>query len=175
MKFANVINVIRNEREYRMTRSLVRQFEHAVEQLDDLPGLSPEHRVAVATSYRRKLEELTREVSQYERLKNGQVPSMAMEDLASVGRALIAARIARRWTQADLARALGVKPQQVQKDESCDYASASLDRLAAVAAALGAEFDVRIAFAGVAQTRQSRPRRTSPKPRSVVQQAVPRR
>jgi transcriptional regulator with XRE-family HTH domain len=88
-----------------------------------------------------------------------------------VGRALIAARIARKWTQADLARALGVKPQQVQKDESADYASASLDRVAAVAAALGAEFDVRIAFARPDQAQKARQRRASSKPQRAVRQA----
>jgi HTH-type transcriptional regulator/antitoxin HigA len=174
MEFTDIINIIRNEREYRITKSLVRQFEGAIAQLDHLPELTPEQRAAVTSSYRRKLEELTQQVSQYDGLKDGHVPFVMTDNLASLGRGLIAARIARRWTQADLARALGVKPQQVQKDESSDYASASLDRLAAVAAALGAEFHVRIAFAGPAETQDGRRRRTSPRPRRTVQQATPR-
>jgi HTH-type transcriptional regulator/antitoxin HigA len=45
-------------------------------------------------------------------------------------------RIARGWTQRRLAEALGVAEQQVQRDESTDYRSASLARICDVAAAL---------------------------------------
>jgi len=161
-------NIVRNEREYRITRSLLRQFERAIEQLDDVPDLPAAHRAVVAAGYRRKLAELRRQVSQYEALKSGKLPSVSTGDLSEVGRALIAARIARNWTQADLARALGVKPQQVQKYESSDYASASLDRLAAVASALGAELNVRIAFHTGARAPLSRPRRARNAPGVVA-------
>jgi HTH-type transcriptional regulator/antitoxin HigA len=171
MKLNSLLNIIGNEREYRMTKSLVRQFERAIEQLDGLPELTEEHRAVVAASYRGKVRELTQQLAQYDRLRGGQVPSVTTEDLASVGRALIAARIARKWTQADLARALGVKPQQVQKDESSDYASASLDRVAAVAAALGAEFQVHVAFTRPEQAQKARQRRASSKPQRAVRQA----
>ncbi|MGH9089927.1 MAG: helix-turn-helix domain-containing protein [Acidimicrobiales bacterium] len=50
---------------------------------------------------------------------------------------LVKARIARCWTQRDLAHALGVAEQQVQRYESTGYRSASLARICDVAGALG--------------------------------------
>ena len=46
------------------------------------------------------------------------------------------ARIARRWTQRQLADALGVAEQQVQRYEATGYRSASLARISDVADAL---------------------------------------
>ncbi len=46
------------------------------------------------------------------------------------------ARIARRWTQRQLADALGVAEQQMQRYEATGYRSASLARISDVADAL---------------------------------------
>jgi len=46
---------------------------------------------------------------------------------------LIQQRIALGWTQEDLAKRLGVRPQQAQHDEAKNYASANLARLTKVA------------------------------------------
>ncbi|MCE7885255.1 MAG: XRE family transcriptional regulator [Actinobacteria bacterium ATB1] len=53
----------------------------------------------------------------------------------------IKARIARGWTQRDLAERLGVAEQQIQRYESTQYTSASLARLSDIAKAL--DIDVR--------------------------------
>lgn len=47
------------------------------------------------------------------------------------------ARIARGWTQKELAKALGTSEQQVQKDEAGAYTKASLEKLGHVAQVLG--------------------------------------
>lgn len=60
-----------------------------------------------------------------------------MGDLTDIGRALVDERKAAHLTQAALAERLGVTRQQVQRWESRSYHSASLERVAAVAAALG--------------------------------------
>lgn len=59
--------------------------------------------------------------------------------LAGLAEALIKARIARGWTQADLAAALGVAEQQVQRYEPSRYTGAGLARLGDVASALDVE------------------------------------
>jgi transcriptional regulator with XRE-family HTH domain len=55
----------------------------------------------------------------------------------AIAELLIKARIARGWSQTQLASALGIAVQQVQRYEASGYASASLTRLADVAKALG--------------------------------------
>ena len=47
------------------------------------------------------------------------------------------ARIARGWTQRQLAEALGMAEQQIQRYEANDYRSTSLARLCDIANALG--------------------------------------
>jgi len=65
-----------------------------------------------------------------------------MSDLADIGSALVESRKSSGLTQADLAAALGVHRQQVQRWEGTRYRSASLERVGEVAHALG--FDALI-------------------------------
>lgn len=63
--------------------------------------------------------------------------------LAGLGDALIKARVARGWTQRQLADRLGVAEQQIQRSEATAYRSASLARLSDIADALGVSFSER--------------------------------
>jgi len=57
--------------------------------------------------------------------------------LAELSTVLVKARIARGWTQRQLAEALGMAEQQIQRYEANDYRSTSLARLCDIANALG--------------------------------------
>jgi transcriptional regulator with XRE-family HTH domain len=61
---------------------------------------------------------------------------------------LIKARIARRWSQRQLADVLGIAEQQVQRYESTDYPSASLARICDIAAALDVTITERLSLRG---------------------------
>ena len=61
--------------------------------------------------------------------------------LAELPTLLVKARIARGWTQRDLADALGVAEQQMQRYEATGYRAASLARLCDVAEALNVDRD----------------------------------
>lgn len=63
--------------------------------------------------------------------------------LAGLADALIKARVARNWTQRQLAARLGAAEQQVQRYESTSYRTASLARLCDIADALGVTFTER--------------------------------
>lgn len=62
-----------------------------------------------------------------------------MTDILSIGRDLVEARRSQGLTQRELAERLGVKQQQIARWETTSYRTASLERVAAVAAALGYE------------------------------------
>jgi len=64
-------------------------------------------------------EQLKEEVEAYERLKRGDFGTL--HNLNSIGRWLIGLRIAKGWTQKELADRLGVSQAQVSKDESNEY------------------------------------------------------
>ena len=104
---------ILNEWTYRQARSSLR-------------GAASPHRVA----------ELAASLAGYQTLRAGGGMSLDIRSPEDLGRALVKARIARGWTQMQLAQALGMVKQQVQRYEATAYAAASLRCIARVAEAL---------------------------------------
>ena len=70
------------------------------------------------------------------------------DSLADLAILLVKARIARWWTQRDLAKALNIAEQQVQRYEATGYRSASLARICDVAAALAITVHERVVLDG---------------------------
>ncbi|MBB3952361.1 helix-turn-helix domain-containing protein [Aureimonas jatrophae] len=93
------------------------------------------------------VEELEAEIREYEALKAGEVPEIVVQSLADLPTALIKARIARGFSQSNLASALGMRPQQIQRWEAEGYASAAFTVLARVAEALRLDINHRLPLA----------------------------
>lgn len=88
-------------------------------------------------------DDLREELAEYEVLRDGGTRVIEASSLAGIADALIKARVARGWTQRQLAERLGVAEQQVQRYESSAYRTASLARLCDIADALGVTFTER--------------------------------
>lgn len=71
-------------------------------------------------------EQLKEEVEAYEKLKRGDFGTLY--NLTSIGRWLIGLRIARDWTQSELADRLGVSQAQVSRDENNEYHGISVEK-----------------------------------------------
>jgi transcriptional regulator with XRE-family HTH domain len=69
---------------------------------------------------------------------------LELDSLDQLPEALIRARIAAGLSQKELAGRLGLKEQQIQRYEARRYAGASLDRVQAVADALGMQIHERV-------------------------------
>ncbi|MEE9280908.1 MAG: helix-turn-helix domain-containing protein [Myxococcota bacterium] len=131
--------MIKNEREYRITRAQAERFQRDLESLGDrkpLRGVDPDLPRLEAAALRSQLEELREQLAEYEALRAGQRERVEIESLDELPRALIQARIAAGMSQEDLAQGLGLSKQQIQRYEATDYASASLKRLRDIAEAL---------------------------------------
>ncbi|ELS03617.1 Helix-turn-helix protein [Xenococcus sp. PCC 7305] len=135
--------MILNERQYGITKTKIKEFEEALAKLNNSP--IPEtlneqlrHKAHVDT-VNSQLEEFYEEVKEYEELKKGDITSLKLDSFEQLPEALIKARIIRGLTQAQLAEILQVKQQQVQRDESNKYASASFTKLLAIQKALNIE------------------------------------
>jgi ribosome-binding protein aMBF1 (putative translation factor) len=133
--------MITNEVQYRATRTHLSRFEEAIANLEGQTA-------AVREQKRRSLElgalrsqaaDLKAELAEYELLRSGKLTRFEASSLADLAEALVKARIAKGWTQRQLADALGVAEQQIQRYEGTGYAAASLARLCDVAEALGTE------------------------------------
>jgi HTH-type transcriptional regulator / antitoxin HipB len=132
--------MIQNERQYRITQTRLREFEAALATVDpNDPKLHPRQVIRRVNSYNLTISELRQEIEEYEQLKSGNVLTFALASIDDLPTTLIKARIATGMTQKDLAEKIGVQEQQIQRYEASHYASASFDRLRAIAGALQLE------------------------------------
>jgi HTH-type transcriptional regulator/antitoxin HigA len=128
--------MITNEVQYRATRAHLAKFEEAALNLVARQDRSKLTQLEI-DAVRAQADDLRTEIQEYELLRSGGVSSFAANSLEDLAVLLVKARIARGWTQRQLADALGIAEQQVQRYESTGYRAASLARICDVAAALG--------------------------------------
>jgi len=133
--------MIKNERQYRITKAQAEKFERALAQTrehpSDLGSVDPILQEAMANALRSQLADLRQELEEYEALRSGQQQVFALASFAELPRALIQSRIALGLSQKELAERLGLKEQQIQRYEATEYAGASVQRVQEVIQALG--------------------------------------
>ena len=131
--------MIKNERQYRITRAQLDRFSDAIKQAEISPGqgLDPLLKKAHLEALQSQFKDLEAEVAAYEALQTGTAHVVEVESFDELPSALIRARIARGLSQKELAERLSLKEQQVQRYEATNYAGASFSRLSEVVKALG--------------------------------------
>lgn len=150
--------MIRNERQYRITKTQVEDFErklHALAEQPEASGIHPRIRQAQRDAIRSQVDELREDLVAYEALQAGRAKVLELSSLDELPAALIQSRIAAGLTQRQLADRLGMKEQQLQRYEATEYAGASLERIREVVSALGIKVreDVFLPSADVSQKR----------------------
>jgi ribosome-binding protein aMBF1 (putative translation factor) len=139
--------MIKNEREYKITKASVAKFEQSLAFIakrhehgtqDDLAKLNLQEAAA-----RSMLGELQEQIDEYEQLRAGRFDLAALDMVEAIPSCLIRARIAAGWTQKELAKRLGTSEQQIQKYESTDYESASFRKINEIATVLKAASEAR--------------------------------
>ena len=136
--------MIRNEKEYRHAAVRLSELEDELRKLS-LGRASERDKIASAVidAVRLQIEDIEREISEYEDLKEGRLLSFGADDLDSLGELITKARIARGLTQAGFGELLGMSQQQVARYERDGWQKISLWRLAEAADALGLGLSVR--------------------------------
>lgn len=130
--------MISTTRQYHNTKKWLEAFESGADGVSDGgEDLDPIIQQAMHAQSAEQARERREELREYERLKAGLVVQMPLNSLLDVPRVLIAARVAAGMTQQDLANALGVSQQQVQRDEHRLYDGAGYDRMCETAEVLG--------------------------------------
>ena len=111
--------MIKNERQYRITRAQADRFSEALRKLDaggtDQSESHPRLLTVQKEALKSQLSDLEADIREYEALKAG---DFAFEQLASISelpKLLIRARIASGLSQRALADRLGLKEQQIQR------------------------------------------------------------
>ncbi len=146
--------MIKNERQYRITKARAEEFERALAESSAKQATTAEGKLWLKVQNEAlgdQLDELREQIKQYEELRTGGPGAVEVSSFEDIPRALVRARIAAGLTQKDLAERLRVKEQQIQRYEATDYSGASLDRVREILDALS----VRLAK-GVLLPRSSR-------------------
>jgi HTH-type transcriptional regulator/antitoxin HigA len=138
--------MIKNEREYKISKSWVGKFEASLEAAkarkpkDKNDAERLKVRIAGIES---QVEDLKEDLAAYEALKEGKTQTFVAHTLSELPKVLIKARVARGLTHKELAEKLGVSEKQVQRDEANTYATAGFNRLIGVADTLGVKLEVK--------------------------------
>src|SRR6266436_3883135 len=152
--------MIRNERQYKITKSQAEGFRRSYDQLQNATVSDTQsaeylrwkiQRDAVAS----QLEELDGDIREYEALQGDTATPIEIGSIDEFPRILIQGRIAAGLTQRALATKLGLKEQQIQRYESTDYQGASFDRIQQIVKALGLRVRQEVFFPDVPITAES--------------------
>lgn len=129
--------MIKNERQYRITKAQADKFEAAIDALSKDTAKDPLLAQLERDAMQSQLQELSEQLQEYDELRSGQRHVIEVRSFDELPNALVKARIASGLSQKDLAERLKMKEQQVQRYESTNYQSASMARLQEVVTALG--------------------------------------
>ena len=137
--------MIKNERQYRITKAMAARFQNNLTGLKQKPdaddGVHPLIAKAQEEALTSQLADLENELLEYESLKAGKFRLDSLKVVADLPSVLIKARIAQGLSQKELAERIGLKEQQIQRYEATDYASANLARIQEVASAFNVDID----------------------------------
>ena len=154
----NAEPMIKNERQYRVTRSQMRHMAKALAaQRSSRTDYDTHVYRAMVAGIESQIGELQRQITAYEALRGAAAGSVSWA--ADLPAALIQARIARGLSHQELASRLGVTAQQIQKYERDSYRVTSLGRVVEILHALGGEFTGTVTL--TANTRPPRRHRQS--------------
>lgn len=147
--------MITNERQYRITSAQLEKLKMAIDTFEIKAATERTKSKILAKAeleaLRSEYENLSMQLLEYETLKSGTVEILKAANLEEVPSILIRARIVKGFSQRQLAEAIGLKEQQIQRYEAEEYASANLQRLAEVANALGLHISEVAEFRAISQ------------------------
>lgn len=134
------IIMITNERQYRITNAQLVKLKTAIGNFNFKEATKRIKSKILAKAeieaLRSEYENLSMQLHEYETLKSGTIEILKASNLEELPSILIRARIVKGLSQRQLADAIGLKEQQIQRYEAEEYASANLRRLADVSNAL---------------------------------------
>jgi len=128
--------MIKNEKQYKAAKAKLErwlksqnQLRHKVTRPD---WLADEQSFGV----KQEIAQLRKEVKEYEDILSGKAKLPDPSLITEIPHLLISWRIARHWTQRQLADRIGMHENQIQKYEAEDYSCASLETISRIAEAL---------------------------------------
>lgn len=129
--------MIKNNRQEKLTKEKLDKLIGQRELLAQNEKLNEIEKSYGLNAFDALIESLQEELDEYEYLQNGNFKHLQAKTLEEFPGLLIKMRIALGLSQTDLARRLGIHPQQIQRYEAHDYQSISYERVVEIARILG--------------------------------------
>lgn len=133
--------MIKNQHQLGVSQGAIERLEEEIALVSesDTPETSSDLRDLQLAALQSQLDDIKTEVADYLTLAENPPAVLKATSLLALPVMLISSRIALGLTQEALGALIGVHKQTIQRYEDTDYASASFDRIAAIASALNVD------------------------------------
>ena len=125
--------MIHSDKQYIISRGKLNKLKNALAATEVLRKENEWVRELEINGLKSQIAEIEADIAYYDMLKAGEITPSKSFTLETLPTVLIHARIASGMGQADLATAVGLETQQIQRYEASEYMGASLSRLIEVA------------------------------------------
>ena len=134
--------MIKSDAQRERTATQIEGFRQALAKVRD--GKPAKRSAAIRGSYESMIRQLEDELGEYDRLKSGEVALLHVERLDQIAPFITRIRIAKRVSQTELARRLGVSKQVISRYEESEYQTVAISRLQEIFDAIGIKADVTL-------------------------------
>ena len=128
--------MIKNEKQYKITKSKLKDFERSLKVYREGKYSDPVIHKGMKDSLKSQMDDLKKEIREYEKLKNKKVPRIKITSFEQLPEALIRSRISHGYTQKQFAVKLKMPEQQIQRYEAENYRAVSFETLMKIAKTL---------------------------------------
>jgi transcriptional regulator with XRE-family HTH domain len=142
--------MIKTKVEYDTSLEQLRLFEESLACLENsqfYKELHPKLKETQRSAFLGQIEELTLKISEYEFLISERAGKVLVYDLTDIPDALIRARLVKKWSQEQLAEALGIPSRLVQEYEDEEYADVDTKVIFRIASILGLDVPEEVLLA----------------------------
>jgi HTH-type transcriptional regulator / antitoxin HigA len=135
--------MIKTDAQRERTRVQIAGFQLALEQART-QKMAAKRAEAIRQSYETMIQQLEDELSEYDRLKSGQLEIPPVDRLDQIAPFIVRMRIAKGISQTELAKRLGVSKQVISRSEEEEYQGVAIARLQSILDALGIKTRVNL-------------------------------
>lgn len=135
--------MIQNKKQYMVTNSQMSKLKTALKMAEGSKSkMDPRLQKAMVAGLQSQIDDLKREMEEFQALEKTRCIGIANVDELSA--LLTKGRIARGYTQKELAEKMRLSPQQIQRYEATGYRAASFARIQETIRVLGLDFRAQV-------------------------------
>ena len=135
--------MIKNDRQYEYTKNKLHEFEQDLKAIRKKYSSDKNKVVLLSQGYVEHIAQLKVEIEEYEKMKKSPLPKvLRAHNPAEISHQLVRLRLARGFTQAELAARIRCKQADVSRLEREDYQGYTIGQLKKIAASLNAEIEI---------------------------------